>query len=310
MKATRDAYGEWLQERGADPSIVVVDADLSASTRTNRFQRLYPERFFNVGVAEQNLVAFSAGLSLGGKTVFASSFAYFLTARAWDQVRNLVAHDRLDVHLVASHGGLSCAADGASHQALEDLALTRVIPHLKVVVPCDAEETKQALDSLLEAGGPSYVRLRREKEPLLEKPYEYRLGRVEVMREGEDVTLAAIGAQVAQAVEAAKLLETEGVSAEVLNVHTLKPLDVEGLVRHAAKTGRVVSTEQHHLQGGLGGAIAEALSQNRPTPLTIMGVGETFGETAGSLSELLEYFGLTARHIARAAQSLIEKTRR
>ncbi|TRO61100.1 transketolase family protein [Candidatus Bathyarchaeota archaeon] len=310
LKGTRDAYGEWLQENGDNKDIVVVDADLSASTRTNKFSAKYPERFFDVGAAEQNLVAFSAGLALGGKKVFTSSFAYFETGRAWDQVRNLVAHDKLDVQLVASHGGLSCASDGASHQAIEDLAITRVIPNLKVLVPCDAEETKNTLDTVMGIKGPSYLRLRRDKEPILEKNYEYKLGQVEVMKEGSDVTIAAIGSQVYCAVSAAEKLADTGVHAEVLNVHTLKPLDKQALIKSAKKTGRVVTTEQHQVYGGLGGAVAEALSENYPTPMKIMGVEDTFGETAREQIEILIHHGLTADHIAAAAQELIEKTRK
>jgi transketolase len=309
LKGTRDAYGEWLQEKGSNTNIVVVDADLSASTRTNKFSSLYPERFFNVGAAEQNLVAFASGLALEGKKVFASSFAYFQTSRAWDQIRNLVAHDKLDVQLVASHGGLSCASDGASHQAIEDLAITRVIPNLKVIVPCDAEETKDTLDILMGIKGPSYLRLRREKEPLLERNYEYELGKIEAILEGSDITIAAIGSQVCPSLKAAEMLYEMGVDAEVLNVHTLKPLDKNALVKSAKKTGRMISTEQHQAHGGLGGAIAETLSEQYPTPMKIMGINDRFGESARTIEELLIQYELTAEHIVVAAQKLIEKTR-
>jgi transketolase len=310
LKETRGAYGEWLQENGSNTDIVVVDADLSASTRTNKFSSAYPERFFDVGAAEQNLVAFSAGLALGGKKVFASSFAYFETGRAWDQIRNLIAHDKLDVQLVASHGGLSCASDGASHQALEDLAITRVIPNLKVLVPCDAEETKNTLNALLGIKGPSYMRLRRDKEPVLEKNYEYKLGKIETMKEGTDLTIAAIGSQVYYALAAAETLKSKGINAEVLNVHTLKPLDADTLVRSARKTGLVLTTEQHQINGGLGGAVAEVLAENYPAHMKIMGVNDTFSETAREQDELMVHHGLTADHIVEAAQKLIEKTRK
>lgn len=308
LKGTRDAYGEWLNANSANKDIVVVDADLSASTRTSKFAA--KDRFFDVGAAEQNLVAFASGLALGGKKVFASSFAYFETGRAWDQIRNLVAHDKLDVQLVASHGGLSCASDGASHQAIEDLAITRVIPNLKVLVPCDAEETKNTLDALMGIKGPSYLRLRRDKEPVLEKNYEYKLGKIEVMREGSDITIAAIGSQVNFALSAAEKLALAGVDTMVLNVHALKPLDKQALVKAAKKTGRVLTTEQHQIHGGLGGAVAEVLSENYPTPMKIMGVEDTFGETAREQMEILVHHGLTADHIATSAQELIEKTRK
>jgi transketolase len=310
LKETRGAYGEWLQENGSNTDIVVVDADLSASTRTNKFASAYPERFFDVGAAEQNLIAFSAGLALGGKKVFASSFAYFETGRAWDQIRNLIAHDKLDVHLVASHGGLSCASDGASHQALEDLAITRVIPNLKVLVPCDAEETKNTLNALMSIKGPSYMRLRRDKEPVLEKNYEYKLGKIETMKEGTDLTIVAIGSQVYYALAAAETLKSKGINAEVLNVHTLKPLDADTLVRSARKTGLVLTTEQHQINGGLGGAVAEVLAENYPAHMKIMGVNDTFSETAREQDELMVHHGLTADHIVEAAQKLIEKTRK
>ncbi|MCK5670169.1 transketolase family protein, partial [Candidatus Bathyarchaeota archaeon] len=179
MISTRDAYGEWLAENGGNKDIVVVDADLSASTRTNKFAEKYSERFFDVGAAEQNLMAFSSGLALGGKRVFASSFAYFQTARAWDQIRNLVAHDKLNVAMVSSHGGLSCASDGASHMAIEELAILSVIPNMQIIVPCDAEETKNALDMIMESQGAFYMRLRREKEHILEKNYDFKLGKAE-----------------------------------------------------------------------------------------------------------------------------------
>ena len=307
---TRDAYGEWLLEKGVSKDIVVVDADLSASTRTNKFASKYPERFFDVGAAEQNLVAFAAGLALGGKKVFASSFAYFMTGRAWDQVRNLVAHDKLDVQLVASHGGLSCAADGASHQAIEDLALTRVIPNLKVLVPCDADETKNALNTIMGIKGPSYIRLRREKEPVLVKNYEYDLGKVELIREGNDITIAATGSQVYHAFSAAQKLAKKGVDTEILNVHTLKPLDKDTLIKSAKKTGRLVTTEQHQKYGGLGGAVAEVLSENYPIPVKIMGIQDTFGETARTLIEILNHHRLTADHIEETVLELIERTRK
>lgn len=310
LKGTRDAYGEWLVENGKNKDIVVIDADLSASTRTNKFKVLYPERFFDVGAAEQNLVAFAAGLALGGKKVFASSFAYFETGRAWDQVRNLVAHDNLDVQLVASHGGLSCAADGASHQALEDLAITRVIPNLKVIVPCDAEETKNSLDTLMNRKTPSYMRLRREKEPILKKNYKYKIGKIEIMREGSDVSIVAIGSMVNHAINAADYLSNLKISARVLNVHTLKPLDKIALIQSAKKTGRVVTVEQHQVNGGLGGAVAEILSENYPTLVKIMGVKDVFSETARELNQLLEHHELTTNDIVNNAQKLIEKTRK
>jgi transketolase len=310
LKGTRDAYGEWLVENGANTDIVVLDADLSASTRTNKFASLYPERFFDVGAAEQNLVALAAGLALGGKKVFASSFAYFMTGRALDQIRNLIAHDKLDVQLVASHGGLSCAADGASHQALEDLAIMRVIPNLKVLVPCDAEETINTLNTIVNIKGPSYVRLRREKEPIIEKNYHYKLGRIESIRYGSDITIIATGSMVHHAIVAANALYEKKVNAEVLNVHTIKPMDIQSLIKSAKKTGLVVTVEQHQVNGGLGGAVAEVLSENYPIPMKRMGVNDIFSESARNIDQLLLHHQLTSNDIFVNAQRLIEKTRK
>jgi len=308
MKATRVAYGEWLASAGEKhPEIVVVDADLSASTMTSLFRERHPERFFNVGAAEQNLVSFSAGLAHGGKRVFTSSFAIFETGRAWDQVRNLVAHDKLDVALVASHGGFSCAADGASHQALEDIALMRVIPNMRVVVPCDPEETVHALDAIMASRGPVYMRLRREKEPALEKPYEFMLGRGEVMREGDDLTIVATGMLVLSSLKAAEALMRKGISARVINVHTIKPLDSGILVRAARETGALVTVEEHQVTGGLGGAVCETLSGAHPAPVHRLGVRDAFGQSSRTMDELLDLHGLTPEKIAASAENVIKK---
>jgi len=308
MKATRVAYGEWLAEAGArHPEIVVVDADLSASTMTNMFGERYPDRFFNVGSAEQNLVSFSAGLAHGGKRVFTSSFAIFETGRAWDQVRNLVAHDLLDVALVASHGGFSCAADGASHQALEDIAIMRVIPNMRVLMPCDSEETRNALDAIMGSRGPFYMRLRREKEPALDKPYEFTLGRGEVMRDGDDLTLVSSGMMVLSSLRAAEALARRGLDARVLNIHTIKPLDSEILVRAARESGTLVTVEEHQVAGGLGSAVCEALSEAHPAPVHRLGVRDSFGRSSRTMDELLDLHGLTPEKIAASAENVIKK---
>ena len=209
------------------------------------FGKAYPERFFDVGAAEQNLIDVAAGLAIGGKRAFASSFAYFLTGRAWDQIRNIVAHDNLNVCLVASHGGLSAAADGASHLAFQDIALMRVIPNMRVIVPVDAEETKNALDAALKAGGPYYMRLRRDKEPIQQKGYQFKMGRTETMRDGEDITLVAFGPMVDASLKAAAVLKEKMIDARVLNVHTVKPLDGDALEAAAKATGTVLTVEDH-----------------------------------------------------------------
>jgi transketolase len=310
MIATRNAYGDWLAENGGNMDIVVVDADLSASTKTNQFAAKYPDRFFDVGAAEQNLIAFASGLALGGKKVFASSFAYFQTARAWDQIRNLVAHDNLNVALVSSHGGLSCASDGASHMAIEELAIMRVIPNMQIIVPCDAEETKTALDTIMQSQGPFYMRLRREKEHILEKNYDFKLGKAEVMREGSDVSMITTGGMVYYSLQAAEALAAEGVEAEIISVHTIKPFDEVAIIKSAKKTGAVLTVEQHQVAGGLGGLVAETLSENYPTLMKRMGVDDSFSETARTYNELLVHHGLTSPDIQATAQTLIEKARK
>lgn len=310
MIATRNAYGEWLVENGENTDIVVVDADLSGSTKTNGFAAKYKERFFDVGIAEQNLITFAAGLALGGKHAFASSFSYFATSRAWDQIRNVVAHDKLNVSIVTSHGGLHCASDGATHQALEELAIMRVIPIMRVIIPCDAEETKHALDALMKSPGPAYMRLRREKEAILEKNYEFKLGEAVTMREGSDISIIATGSMVHYSLEAAKLLAEKGLEAEVINIHTLKPLDEAAIIKTSKKTGAVLTVEQHQLAGGLGGAVSEVLSENHPTLVKRMGVKDTFSETARKYEELLAHHGLMPKDIAAAAQKLNEKARK
>jgi len=308
VKATRDAYGEWLVETGkTNKDIVVVDADLAESTKTILFGKAYPDRFFDVGAAEQNLIDVAAGLAIGGKKAFASSFAYFLTGRAWDQIRNIIAHDNLSVCLVASHGGLSAAADGASHLALQDVALMRVIPNMRVVVPVDAEETKSALDAALKAGGPTYLRLRRDKEPILQKGYQFKLGRAETMRDGSDLTIAAFGPMVDSSLKAAALLKEKKINARVVNIHTVKPLDGETLVAAARATGALVTVEDHSICGGLGGAVAEVLSEKYPVPIHRLGVPDVYGGSSRNVDSFLKEFGLTPDQIAANAELVTKK---
>ena len=307
-KATREAYGEWLVETGkTNKDIVVVDADLAESTKTILFAKAHPDRFFDVGAAEQNLIDVAAGLAIGGKRAFASSFAYFLTGRAWDQIRNIVAHDNLNVCLVASHGGFSAAADGASHLALQDVALMRVIPNMRVVVPADAEETRNALDAAIAAGGPFYLRLRRDKEPILQKSYRFKLGRAETMRDGTDVTIAAYGSMVDASLKAAAILKEKKIEARVLNVHTVKPLDTESLTAAAKATGSVVTVEDHSVLGGLGGAVAEALSESYPVPVKRLGAPDVYGGSSRNADSFLKEFGLTPEGIAASAEQVCRR---
>ena len=307
VKATRDAYGEWLVETGkTNRDIVVVDADLAESTKTIMFGKAYPDRFFDVGAAEQNLIDVAAGLAIDDKRVFASSFAYFLTGRAWDQIRNIVAHDNLNVCLVASHGGLSAAADGASHLALQDVSLMRVIPNMRVVVPVDAEETKSALDTALKEGGPFYMRLRRDKEPILQKRYKFKLGRAEIMRDGEDVTLAAFGPMVDASLKAATILKDMMIDARVLNIHTVKPLDGDALEAAAKATGAILTIEDHSVYGGLGGAVAESLSENYPVLITRLGIPDVYAGSSRNVDSYLKEFGLTPDAIAARTEQIVE----
>lgn len=304
-KATREAYGEWLAETGkTNKDIVVVDADLAESTKTILFAKAHPDRFFDVGAAEQNLIDVAAGLAIGGKRAFASSFAYFLTGRAWDQIRNIVAHDNLNVCLVASHGGFSAAADGASHLALQDVALMRIIPNMRVVVPADAEETRNALDAAIAAEGPFYLRLRRDKEPILQKGYRFKLGKVETMRDGADVTIAAYGSLVDASLKAAAILKEKKIDARILNVHTVKPLDTEALTAAAKATGSVVTVEDHSVLGGLGGAVAETLSERYPVPVKRLGAPDVYGGLSRNADSFFKEFGLTPEGIASSAEQL------
>jgi len=302
---TRDGYAEALLELGErDPRVVVLDADLSASTQTGRFRDRFPERFFNCGVAEQDLMGTAAGLAAAGKVAFASTFAMFATGRAYDQVRNTIAYSDLDVKIVATHGGISVGEDGSSHQANEDIALMRVVPGMKVIVPADFYEAREAVKAAAELPGPVYVRLGRSKVPVLfDEGYVFEFGRARVMRRGGDLSIFSTGMMTWHCLAAAELLEKEGIDAEVVHLATVKPLDHAAVLESASKTGLALSVEEHSVLGGLGGALAELLAERRPTKLRRIGVPDVFG-TSGTADELLEHFGLTSRHIAHAAVEL------
>lgn len=308
--STREAYGDALAELGRRrPEVVVLDADLSASTQTRKFARAFPDRFFNAGVAEQNLVGMAAGLAAGGKLPFASSFAVFLPGRCYDQVRLSVCYQNLKVVLAATHGGITVGEDGASHQALEDLALARALPNLAVVVPADAEEARQATLAAADWPGPVYLRLGRPAVPLLPGgDRRFAIGEASVLREGGDVTLVALGIMVGVALQAATELAARGIEATVLNLSTLKPLDVPALVRAARRTGAVVTAEEHSVVGGLGSAVAEVLGEHHPVPLARVGVPDVFGKS-GSPAALMEFYGLTPAGITRAADLVIARKR-
>lgn len=306
--ATRDAYGEALAELGAiNDKVVVLDADLSKSTKTNDFKKVYPERFFNLGIAEQNLLGTAAGFAAAGKIPFASSFAVFAVGRAYDQIRNSIAYPNLNVKIAATHAGLTVGEDGGSHQMLEDIALMRAVPNMTVIVPADGVETKQVVMAAAEHQGPVYIRLGRPKVPvLLGDDYKFEIGKGVVLKKGTDVTLVGTGIMVSKAMEAAELLAADGISAAVVNISTIKPLDNALITEMAQKTGAVVTAEEHNIYGGLGSAVAEVLVETCPVPMARVGVEDKFGES-GLPDELLEKYGLTAANIAAKAKAVIAK---
>lgn len=306
--ATRVAYGEALVQLGREnPDVVVLDADLAKSTRTADFGKNFPERFFDMGVAEQNMIGTAAGLAAAGKIPFCSSFAVFASGRAFDQVRNSVAYSRLNVKIGASHAGITVGEDGGSHQAIEDIALMRALPNMTIFVPADAVEAAGAVRAAAALKGPVYIRLGRSSVPVLHGPdFQFEPGRAVILREGGDAAILATGIMVAAALEAADLLAAEGIEVDVLDLHTIKPLDVEAVVATAKKTGALVTAEEHSIIGGLGSAVAEALVENHPTLLKRVGIPDRFGES-GTPEELLEYFGLTPGRIAAAVKETIAR---
>ena len=306
--ATRDAYGEALAELGAiNNQVVVLDADLSKSTKTNDFKKVFPERFFNLGIAEQNLLGTAAGFAAAGKIPFASSFAVFAVGRAYDQIRNSIAYPNLNVKIAATHAGLTVGEDGGSHQMLEDIALMRAVPNMTVIVPADGVETKQVVMAVAEHQGPVYIRLGRPKVPvLLGDDYKFEIGKGVVLKEGTDVTLIGTGIMVSKAMEAAELLAADGISAAVVNISTIKPLDNALITEMAQKTGAVVTAEEHNIYGGLGSAVAEVLVETCPGPMARVGVEDKIGES-GLPDVLLEKYGLTAANIAAKAKAVVAK---
>lgn len=301
---TRNAYGEKLQRLGREhEDIIVLDGDLSKSTRTYMFAEEFPERFYDVGIQEANMVGLAAGLAASGQTPFVSSFACFLTNRAYDQMRVSVAYPELPVNFVASHGGISGGADGATQQSIEDLALMASLPEMVVCVPADVHATWDLVSQFVDVEAPCYMRTCRPRAPLIyDEETDFELGKAKVLREGEDVTLVACGLLVAEALEAADRLSEDDIEAEVIDCHTMKPLDVETIVASAQKTGRVVVAEEHQRWGGLGSAVARGLSRNYPVPMEFVAIEDTYAES-GECRELLDVYGLTAPYIVDAVQS-------
>lgn len=306
--ATREAYGEALKELGGKyENIVVLDADLSKSTKTAVFAKAFPERFFNVGIAEQNLMGVGAGLAAGGKIPFVSTFAMFAAGRAFEQIRNSICYPKLNVKIAATHAGLTVGEDGASHQSIEDISLMRSIPNMTVIVPADAEETRKAIAFAAEYNGPVYIRLGRMSVPdLFAADYKFEHGKAVQLADGKDVTLIATGIMVGTAQKAAEELKQAGISARVLNIHTIKPIDREAIMKAAADTGAIVTCEEHSIIGGLGSAVAEVLVENSPVPMERIGVMDTFGES-GTPSALLKKYHLTADDIVAAAKKVVSR---
>ena len=303
----RNYYGKALAELAADPRVVVMDADLAGSTKTSEFQKVCPERFVEVGIAEQNMIGIAAGLAASGKVVFASTFGIFATGRCWEQIRLAVAYPKLNVKICATHCGITVGEDGASHQALEDMAIMRSIPNMTVLCPADAYEAFAATKALAEYDGPAYMRMGRADFPVITEEGEpFVIGKARVMREGTDVTLIGCGQMTALCLKAADMLEADGISAEVLNISSIKPLDSAAVVASVSKTGCCVTAEEHSIIGGLGSAVAEALADSCPAPLERVGTMDTFGES-GKPAELMAKYGLTAEHIADSARKSVSR---
>ena len=306
-KATRESYGAALAELGEKYDFLVLDADLAAATKTGVFKKKFPERFFDCGIAEGNMMSVAAGIAATGKVVFASTFAMFAAGRAFEQVRNSIGYPHLNVKIGATHAGITVGEDGATHQCNEDIALMRTIPGMTIVNPSDANEAYAAVEAAINFEGPMYLRFGRFAVPNLTaemKDYKFELGKGCIFREGKDVSIVATGYMVHLALEAADILAKEGIEAEVINIHTVKPLDKELIVNSAKKCGAVVTAEEHNIIGGLGSAVCEALCEAAPTPVQRVGVEDKYGRS-GKVPELLEIYGLTAENIANKARVAI-----
>ncbi len=304
--ATRDAYGEALVELAAkDERIVVLGADLTGSTRTAWFAKQYPDRFFDFGIAEQNMLNAAAGFSLVGKIPWVSTYGVFVAGRAWDQIRTTICYSNLNVKIGGAHGGISVGPDGATHQALEDVATMRVLPNMTVIVPADYHETKKAVAWACKHVGPVYVRFGREPVPVVTKPEDpFVMGKANLIYDGTDVTIANNGPVLREAMEAVEMLKEKGISARLLNIHTVKPIDREAIVKAARETGAIVTVEEHQVLAGFGSAVAEVVVQTHPVPMRFIGIQDRFGES-GTPEELFEAFGLTAKHIVAAVEDVL-----
>lgn len=306
-KSVRSEYGKTLVELGkTNPNIVVLDADLSSSTQTKLFAKEFPERFFNVGISEQDLITTAAGLSCTGKIPFVSTFAMFASGRAWEQVRNTICYSNLNVKIAATHGGITVGEDGASHQALEDISLMRSIPNMTVIVPADAEETRQAIKFAAEFNGPVYIRISRSNLPdIFDSAYKFDYKKANIIKEGKDITLITNGETLVETIDCAKILSEKGIDAEIINVPVVKPLDNETIINSAKKTNRVITIENHSIIGGLGSAVCELLSEKYPTQITRIGTNDEFGQS-GTAKELMAFYGLNAEKLATKITGLFK----
>jgi len=307
-RATRDAYGTALAKIiQENKNIVVLDADLSKSTKSAEAKKVAPDRHFNIGIAEANMMGIAAGLATCGNTVFASTFAMFATGRAYDQIRNSICYPNLNVKVCATHSGLTVGEDGASHQTVEDLALMRVIPNMHVFCPCDGVETEHVIRAVAELDGPCYVRLGRPSvEDIFDETYQFEVGKGVTLKEGTDVTLVCTGFETGQALQAAEELEKDNIHARVIHIHTIKPIDQEILVKAAKETGLIITCEEHSIYGGLGSAVSEVVSEQHPCKVVKVGIQDTFGES-GKPMELIEKYGLSAQHIVTVVKEQLSK---
>ncbi|MBO8435315.1 MAG: transketolase family protein [Tyzzerella sp.] len=306
--ATRESYGNALAELGKEyENLVVLDADLAGATKTSIFKKAFPERHIDCGIAEGNMMGVAAGLATLGKIPFASTFAMFAAGRAFEQVRNSIGYPHLNVKIGATHAGISVGEDGASHQCNEDIALMRTIPNMVVICPADDIEAKEAVKASVEYNGPVYLRFGRLAVPVIndKSDYKFEIGKGITLKEGTDVTIVATGLEVYESLEAGKLLEEAGINAEIINIHTIKPLDEELIISSAKKTGKVVTVEEHSVIGGLGGAVAEVLSEKCPTPLLRIGMNDVFGES-GNAVELIKKYGLDSVGIYNKVKDFVK----
>ena len=308
-KSIRAQYGKTLVELGKEnKNIVVLDADLSCSTQTAMFAKEFPERFFNMGIAEQDMMATAAGLASTGKIPFASTFAMFATGRAWDQVRNSICYPEFNVKIVATHGGITVGEDGASHQALEDVSIMRSIPNMTVIVPADCTETEAVIKFAAKHNGPMYIRIARTNVPDVfdKETYKFDVNKANLIKEGKDATVVTNGETLAEVIDASEILENSGISLEVISAPVVKPLDVETIAKSARKTGLVITVENHSVIGGLGSAVCEALSENQPTKTVRLGTKDEFGQS-GEQRELMEFYGLTGEKLAQRIKEILGK---